>query len=390
MAENSTSIINSIGNSTLIQGMETGLSKATGLSQSWADLLIAILIVILSYLLAKAVKYLIKEVAPHLVSKTNTTLDDEILKAINGPLQVFIMAVGVYIAFATLNDLPGVLSNNLVALLTISLVYIAAYLVSNLATAIINWYKNDIAPKTDSELDDALMPFLAKAVWILVFIVATLMVLAIFEIDITPLVATLGVGGIAVALAAQEFLSNVFGAFAVLSDRPYKIGDRIQLADGMVGDVVEIGIRSTRIKTLDSRLIIVPNADISKSSIINYSLPDSKVRFEVRVGIAYGSDVEKASGILLDIAAHTEGVLKDPAPKVYVKELGDFSINLIMHVWAKDYKLSWEVPDKIYRETLKRFAAENEEIPFPVTNVLLNMQRQGVMAEALNPPSVKR
>ncbi|AFD00822.1 Small-conductance mechanosensitive channel [Methanocella conradii HZ254] len=390
MAENSTSIINSIGNSTFIQEMETGLSNATGLSPTWADLIIAIFIVILSYLLAKAVKYFIKDVAPHLVSKTETTLDDEILKAINGPLQVFIMAVGVYIAFATLNDLPGVLSDNLVALLTIALVYIAAYLVSNLATAVINWYKNDVAPKTNSELDDALMPFLAKAVWMLVFIVATLMVLALFDVNITPLIATLGVGGIAVALAAQEFLSNVFGAFAVLSDRPYKIGDRIQLADGMVGDVVEIGIRSTRIKTLDSRLIIVPNADISKSNIINYSLPDAKVRFDIKVGIAYGSDVEKASSILLDIAAHTEGVLKDPAPKVYIKDLGDFSINLLMHVWVKDYKLSWEVPDRIYRETLKRFAAENVEIPFPVTTVLLKMQQPGVTVEALNPPAAKR
>lgn len=390
MAENSTSIINSIGNSTFIQEMETGLSNATGLSPAWADLFIAIFIVILSYLLAKAVKYFIKDVAPHLVSKTETTLDDEILKAINGPLQVFVMAIGVYIAFATLNDLPGALSDNLVALLTIALVYIAAYLVSNLATGVINWYRNDVAPKTNSELDDALMPFLAKAVWILVFIVATLMVLAIFHVDITPLVATLGVGGIAVALAAQEFFSNIFGAFAVLSDRPYKIGDRIQLADGMVGDVVEIGIRSTRIKTLDSRLIIVPNADISKSNIINYSLPDAKVRFDIKVGIAYGSDVEKASSILLDIAAHTEGVLKDPAPKVYIKDLGDFSINLLMHVWVKDYKLSWEVPDKIYRETLKRFAAENVEIPFPVTTVLLNMQWPGVTVEALNPPAAKR
>ncbi len=388
MAGNSTSIIGIVSNSSIIQGIENGVVGATGLSQAWADLIVAIAIVILSYVLAKAIKYFIANIAPHLVSKTRTSLDDHILKAINGPLQVFVMAVGIYVAFATINDLPGLVSDNMAAVIMIALIYIAAYLLFNLATALINWYKDEVASKTESELDDVLMPFLSKALGIIIFIIATLMVLAIFEIDITPLIATLGVGGIAVALAAQELLSNVFGAIAVLSDRPFKIGDRIQLSSGMVGDVLEIGLRSTRIKTLDDRLIVVPNSDISKSNIINYSLPDTKVRFEINVGIAYDSDIQKATRILLDIAGHTDGVLTDPEPKVYVRELGSFSINLLMHVWVKDYKLSWDVPDHIYRETLKRFAAENINIPYPVTSVILN--RPGaVTVEAVNPP-IKR
>jgi MscS family membrane protein len=90
------------------------------------------------------------------------------------------------------------------------------------------------------------------------------------------------------------------------------------------------------------------------------------------------------SRILLDIAGHTNGVLKDPEPKVYVKDLGNFSINLLMHVWVKDYRLNWEVPDHIYRETLKRFAAENINIPYPVTSVILN-RPNAITVEALNP-----
>lgn len=387
MADNSTSIIGSISNSTIIQGIETGVMGATGLSQGWADLIVAVLIIVLAYLLAKASKYFIKDVAPRLVSKTQTSLDDHLLKAVNGPLQVFIFAVGIYLACATLNELPGLVTDNLATILTIALVYIGAYLISNVTAALINWYKEDIAPKTDSELDDVLMPFMGKIVGIVVFALATLMVLAILHIEITPLLATLGVGGIAVALAAQELLSNVFGAFAILSDRPYKIGDRIQLSSGMVGDVMEIGLRSTRIRTLDSRLIVVPNSDISKSNIINYSLPDAKVRFEIKVGIAYDADVEKASAILKDIAAHTEGVLAEPVPQVYIKDLGDFSVNILMHVWVKDYKLSWDVPDHIYRETLKRFAAEKIDIPYPIHSVILN--RPEITVEAITPP-IKR
>lgn len=384
MAGNSTSLLGDFSNSTLIQGLESGIEQATGFSSGTADIISAIVIVIIAIILAKIVKFLIVNVAPHLVSKTETTLDDEILKAVNGPSQVFIVAIGVYLAVAALNHLPGINSGNLGMLLTVALIYIVGYLVANLASGLINWYKNDIAPHTDSDLDDVLMPFLGKAVGATVFILATLMAISAMGVEITPLIATLGVGGIAVALAAQEMLSNVFGAISILSDRPYKVGDRIAMTDGLLGDVVEIGLRSTRVKTLDGRITVIPNADISKSMVINYSQPDSKLRYDLRVGIAYDADVGKASKILLEIAGSTAGVLKDPAPKVYVTDLGNFSVNLLMQVWLEDYKLTWEVPDHIYRETLKRFAAETIDIPYPTTSVI--MGRPGISVEAVTPP----
>jgi MscS family membrane protein len=364
--------------------MESGIEQMTGFSQGTADLVSALLIIVFAIILAKVVKFFIVSVAPHLVSKTETTLDDEMIKAINGPLQVFVVALGFYMAFAALNDLPVIISNNLGMILTVVLIYIAAYLVANIATALINWYKNDIAPHTDSDLDDVLMPFLSKAAGVTVFILATLMAISAMGIEITPLLATVGVGGIAVALAAQELLSNLFGAISILGDRPYKVGDRIEMDDGLSGDVTEIGLRSTRVKTVDGRIIVIPNADISKSMIINYSQPDPKMRYDIKVGISYDSDVEKASKILLEIANGTEGVMKEPAPQVYVKDLGNFSVNMLMQVWMKDYKLNWEVPDKIYRETLKRFAAEKIDIPYPITSVIVD--RPGISVEAITPP----
>lgn len=384
MAGYSTNILGDFSNSTLIRGMESGIEQMTGLSQGTADIISALLIIVFAIILAKVVKFFVVNVAPHLVSKTETTLDDEVIKAINGPLQVFIVALGVYMAFAALNDLPGIISNNLGMVLTVVLIYIAAYLVANLATALINWYKNDIAPHTGSDLDDVLMPFMNKAVGVIVYILATLMAISAMGQEITPLLATVGVGGIAVALAAQELLSNLFGAISILGDRPYKVGDRIEMDDGLSGDVTEIGLRSTRVKTVDGRIIVIPNADISKSMIINYSQPDPKMRYDIKVGISYDSDVEKASKILLEIANGTEGVLKEPAPNVYVKDLGNFSVNMLMQVWMNDYKLNWEVPDKIYRETLKRFAAEKIDIPYPITSVIVD--RPGISVEAITPP----
>lgn len=379
-----TSILGDLSNSTIIHGLETGIEQATGFSAGTADLISAIIIVIASIALAKLIKYMVANLAPRMVSHTNTSLDDELIRAVNGPLQLFIVALGIYLAFAALNELPGIISDNLGALLTIALIYITAYLMANLVSALINWYKNDVAPHTDSDLDDVLMPFLNKAVGVTVFIIATLMAISALGIEITPLLATVGVGGIAVALAAQELLSNVFGAISILSDRPYKIGDRIEMSDGLSGDVMEIGLRSTRIKTVDGRIIVIPNADISKSMIINYSQPDPRLRYDIKVGISYNSDVEKATRILLDIAKETEGIVKDPAPQVYVKDLGNFSVNLLMQVWMQDYKLNWDVPDRIYRETLKRFNAEKIDIPYPITSVI--MDRPGIQVEAVTPP----
>jgi MscS family membrane protein len=390
MAGNSTEIINHLSNVSFFQGIESYIVSATGLNQDWASVIVAIGIIILSYLVAKAFKFFIVNIAPHLVSQTKTTIDDEILKAIKGPLQVFIVTCGVYMALASVNYLPGFIYDNLTTIFTIVFIYIGAYLLSNLAGAIINWYKNDIAPRTGSDLDESLLPFVSKALGVTAFILATLMAMSVLNIEITPLLATLGVGGIAIALAAQELLSNLFGAFAILSDRPYKIGDRIQISSDLIGDVVEIGLRSTRLKTLDNRLIVVPNSDISKSNIINYTLPDTRVRLDINVGISYDADVEKASGILLDIAKNTTGALVDPAPKVYVRGFGDFSVNLLMHVWISDFKLNLDVADHIYRETLKRFAVEKVDIPYPTTAVLLNRPRAaGMEVEAISSPIKK-
>lgn len=375
MSGNSTSILGPL-NTQVIPGIEQYFIGLTGLSQTVIDIFLAIAIIFVSYIVAKLSKYVIKNIAPKLVSKTDTSLDDEVFKAINGPLQVFIFVLGIYIAVQTLNDLPPSIFGSIDKFMLISLFFIAAYLLANLVNGLINWYKNDVAPHTGSDLDDVLMPFLSKLVGAIIFVLAGLMALGQFGVEITPLIASLGVAGVAVALASQELLSNLFGAFAILTDRPFKVNDRIQVGDGEVGDVMEIGLRSTRIKTLDSRIIVIPNSDVSKSKVVNYSVPDSIVRFTLPVGISYDSDANKAIEILQDIAKNTEGVLKEKPPYAFVSDLGNFSVNLKLFVWVDDYRRIWEVPDKIYRQTLKRFAAEGIEIPYPVTTVMLDSKSQ--------------
>jgi MscS family membrane protein len=157
-------------------------------------------------------------------------------------------------------------------------------------------------------------------------------------------------------------------------DRPYRVGDRVRIEGIETGDVLEIGLRSTRLRTMDNRIIIVPNAKVSKSKVVNMAMPDGQINIKIKVGVSYDADVDKAARIMEEIALSTEGVVNSPPPQVFVTELGNFAVRLVMFPCVNSYRLDWEVPDRIYRNIVKRFAAEGIEIPTPTTNVLVRRE----------------
>lgn len=368
MSNNSTAMLGT----SYISGIEHQIMLYTGLSKMASDLLLAVLIILASLVLAKVVKYFVTTIAPHLVSKTSSSLDDEIIQAVNGPLQIFVVVIGAYLALGTVEVLSGSVNIWIDRLLLVAVIFIAAYLFANIVNALLNWYRNDIAPKTDSDFDDAFIPFIQKVAWAVIIVISVLVALEQLRlIEITPLITGLGIVGIAVALAAKEMLSNFFGSVAILTDRPYKVGDRVSIQDTDQGDVMEIGLRSTRLKTVDNRVIVVPNTKVANSRIINYSQPNTISVFKIDVGIAYNSDVNKAMKIMREIALATKDVLDTPGPSVYVTELGPGVIKLSMYVDVTSYRLSWVIPDTIYRKILKQFEAEGIEIPYPIQRIIM-------------------
>ncbi|MBN2734381.1 MAG: mechanosensitive ion channel family protein, partial [Methanomicrobiaceae archaeon] len=190
--------------------------------------------------------------------------------------------------------------------------------------------------------------------------------------DITPLVAAGGVFGIAIALAAQDLISNFFGGALIVVDKPFKIGDRI-LIEGHLGDVISVGPRSTRLQTLDYQLLTIPNSKISNTIITNYAMPDVKLKVKIPVSVAYGSDVKRVKKILFEISdnaiKNSEYILDDPRPNVYFLEFGASSLDFMMVLWAKKFNMSWEIKDHINFEIERRFAEEGIEIPFPQMDV---------------------
>jgi MscS family membrane protein len=189
------------------------------------------------------------------------------------------------------------------------------------------------------------------------------------------LVTGLGIGGLAVALAGREALSNIIGTIMIILDRPFKLGDYILLSDGERGKVTQVGLRSTRIRTRDDILISIPNSVIANAKMINESAPISMSRIRIKVGIAYGSDVEKAEHLLVSIAKKNATVLPDPVPRVRFRSFGDSTLNLELLCWIDLPQQRGRTIHELNKAINKVFQDQGIQIPFPQRDVYLHMDK---------------
>lgn len=151
-----------------------------------------------------------------------------------------------------------------------------AFIVHRTLTAVVSWYQANITSKTATKLDDRLIPIVRRTSKVIIWIVAFLVILPFFGVNINALVAALGVGSLAIALAAQDTIANIIAGFMIMVDSPFNIGDRIKLPSGEVVEVLDIGVRRSEFLSEDKAIIIVPNLDLSKSKIVNYTYGEKR------------------------------------------------------------------------------------------------------------------
>jgi small-conductance mechanosensitive channel len=258
----------------------------------------------------------------------------------------------------------------------ISSVYIVigAWIVSTFFYNFIQMYGRWIAAKTQTELDDKLISLLLLVTKYFIWFVAFMLILYNLQIDITPFLAGAGIAGLAFALAAQDILSNFFGGAIISLDKPFALGDRIKI-DEQIGEVVSVGPRSTRIKTLDNQLVTIPNSKITTSVVTNFTMPDTSQKVRIPISVAYGSDIQRVKeilhGIVKDAAAQYGFINTDPAPQVYFREFAASSMEFILIVWTNDFTREYEVADAINTMIAARFQREGIEIPFPQMDVYI-------------------
>lgn len=308
-----------------------------------------------------------------IASKTRTNLDRIILEATTTPVSILILTAGFKFSINRLLPLEGlskspamtVLGDIAYTLLVVSV----TFFVVKILRAISGWYLKDIASKTQTSFDEEFVPLLSRVINIVVYFIAVTIILSHFKVNVGGFIATAGVASLAIALAAQETLSNTISGFMLVLDKPFRVGDWIQLDSGEAGFVQEVGLRTTKILTFDNTVMIIPNAMIAKSKIVNRNYPDTKVKTRQKIGVAYGSDLVRVKKILLEICqAHPE-IMKDPPPLVFFTEFGESSLNLLLIYWVADLREQFRIGDQVNMEIKRRFEEENIEIPFPQRDI---------------------
>ncbi|MDP2302629.1 MAG: mechanosensitive ion channel [Ignavibacteria bacterium] len=336
-----------------------------------------------AYLLAKLSRLISKKIILPITRKTISQLDDQILEISASTIYRLFILGGFYAVTkifrgklklyklssskTQIEDYPF-LEDILVGLeyvIYIFFIFILLILSFRIVTIIFDWYAEKINAHDNKDLSGSLFPLLNKISKILLTGLAIVILLSHFQIDISGFIVSLGVGSLAIALAAQETISNMISGFIVMIDRPFRIGDRIRIGNELVGDVVGIGIRSTKIMDFDKNIVSVPNNDIVKSRIVNLSYPTNATRVLIEVGVAYGSDINQVKSVLIEAAKSHPKSSSEIEPVVVFMRFGDSSIDLRLDVKTDLYSDAFMLGSDLREIIYKKFSENKIEIPFP-------------------------
>lgn len=212
-----------------------------------------------------------------------------------------------------------------------------------------------------------------------VFLLGFVFILQVFGISVTPVLTALGVGGLAVALAMQDTLSNLFAGLQVIASRQIRINDYIRMDTGEEGYVTDINWRNTTVRALQNHLIVIPNSKISSAIIVNYNLPDKEVAVLVNIGISYGSDLEQVEQVTIatarDVQAKTPGAVRRFEPFIRYNTFADSSINFTAILRAEQFVDQYLLKHEFIKELQKKYREKNIEIPFPIRTVHLKQDK---------------
>jgi MscS family membrane protein len=342
----------------------TGLIESLRISSSpYVNAAISIVVFIL---LAKMADWVVDKVLRKFSRFTKTDIDDKIVDLLHKPIFYTIIIMGIVFSVLYLKPSPKVVfyTEGWLYSVLAALWCVTAIRISN---TVIEHAIHKVSGVTGMTQD--IVPLVENVSKIIILIAALMVVLSLWKIDITPVIASAGIAGAAVAFAAKDTIANFFGGVSVFIDKPFKMGDYIVLDKGERGEVVDIGVRSTRIKTRDDILITIPNSVIANTKIINESAPIPNFRVRIPVSVSYGSDIDAVQEILLKIARGTGNVIPEPSPRVRFREFGDSSLNFELLCWVKEPALRGLTVHELNCDIYKRFNELGIRIPYPQRDV---------------------
>ncbi len=317
--------------------------------------------------------FLVSPIIHGFTKKTKTNIDEVIIRMIRKPVLILIFIYGLLKSLMRLNLRLGI-RTTIYQVYLVTVVFIGVFVTYKIVLAILKEISNDKGGR-NSAFATVLKPVLEKIFGAVLLIGGLILVFHILGVQITALLAGAGIAGLVIAFAAQDTLSNFFSGMHLLLDRPFKIGDIILLESGEYCRIENIGMRSTKLYNIrDHEGIVLPNTNLASQKIVNIVQPDPTIRAPIKVGVAYGSDIEKVKKILFEVAEAHPDVMEDNIHKTNVRfrDFADSSLNFTLRVWVNDVVKQWAVMSDLREAIDKRFREENIEIPFPQRTVWMH------------------
>jgi len=307
-----------------------------------------------------------------IAAKTKWKGDEIIADALQRATTLWFVLAGVYFATYSIPLNPIFLELIRKALLVIAIVSVT-WTSAKIAASFVGLY----AEKTEGVLPST--SIFANVTKLLVIVVGILIMLQSLGIAITPLLTALGVGGLAVALALQETLSNLISGFHIIASRQIRPGDYIQLDTGEEGYVADITWRNTTIKALPNNMVVVPNSKLASAIVRNFSLPEQEMAVLVQVGVGYGSDLEKVEKVTINVAQEVmqevQGGVSAFEPLVRYHTFADSSIDFTVVMRAQEFRDQYVLKHEFIKRLYQRYQEKGIEIPYPVRTVHLKEER---------------
>ncbi|MBP5135836.1 MAG: mechanosensitive ion channel [Paludibacteraceae bacterium] len=334
------------------------------------DILISLAFIVGAIVLGRLVRWFAEKVLPKLTAKTQTQLDDVLVEVLKAPMLFALTLVGFWIGIKRLT-----LSANVMTLIgdayRFLMVISATWFVSRAVSTFINVILKEKVNDESSKMDEHALSLIKKVSSFVIWSIGIITALNNAGVDVGALIAGLGIGGVAIALAAQDTAKNIFAGIMILFDRPFKIGELITI-DGTTGYVEDMGIRSTKLRTYSGQLVVIPNYKTADSNLTNITREPAR-RIELNLGLTYSTTPEqmkKAIDLLNALPKSVDGLEK--RVKVYFTSFGDFSLNITCWYYIKKDSDLFETQSAVNLQVLDEFNAHGLDFAFPTQTLYVN------------------
>lgn len=322
-------------------------------------------VLVITLIIAFFAKIILRKVLKPLAKKTKTKIDDLIIKSLSSIIFYIVLLLGVKVGLQQFEFKTTIYDSLINTFLIVVITILLLKIISNFA---LQWTK-EWKFKTKTTADERLIPFLQRILKAIVVILSVIFVFNAWKINISPLLATAGIAGLAVGLAVKDSLSNILGGLQLVLDKTFKVGDKVQLESGELGVIMDIGLRSTKLRTYDNEVIYIPNGYLANAKIKNFTQPDFSIRANVNFGVEYGSEPKKVQKVVLEAIKKIDTVIEEPEPAVLFLKMSDFSLDFVARAWVKSYTDAYSTQLKMTDEIYNALNKANIGIPFPTRTV---------------------